>query len=193
MLVYRVFPYDLSADHGEPGHPDYIHWPAQGGSRLDNPGHYAAWYYGATPEAAIGESFANYRRWSDGMFEMGSVGRKVLGIYKIDDDPAVVDLDDANNLLTWGLRPTQVIARNRPATQDWALRIFRATTHDGSRKWNGVHWWSFHRPQWRVYGLWHTEAEPVPHRFVEAEELNRDNQWVRSVEETLDKDWLPGG
>lgn len=190
MQVYRVFPHDPSAAAGEPGHPDHVYWPAQGNNRLDNPGHYAAWYYGATPEAAIGESFGNHRRWSDGMFEMRSVGRKVLGVYEIDDDPAVVDLDDANNLLAWNLRPTQVIARNRPATQAWALRIFQDAAHDGSRRWNGVHWWSFHRPQWRVYGLWHTEAEPVPHRFLEAEALSRSHRAVESAGTTLGKDWL---
>lgn len=193
MQVYRIFPYNPSADPGEPGHPDYIHWPAQGGNRLDNPGHYATWYYGVTPEAAIGESFGNYRLWSEPMLRVQSVGRKVLGIYEIADDPGVLDLDDANNLLDWGLRPTQVIMRNRRATQTWALRIFSDTAHDGSRKWDGVHWWSFHRPQWRVYGLWHPETEPVPHRFVDHVDLDRDNHWVKSVEATLDKDWIPGG
>lgn len=29
-----------------------MHWPAQGRNRLDNPGHYATWYCGTTPEGA---------------------------------------------------------------------------------------------------------------------------------------------
>ena len=59
MQVYRVFPFDPDAAAGNPGHPDHVYWPAQGRNRLDNPDHYATWYYGATPEVAIGESFGN--------------------------------------------------------------------------------------------------------------------------------------
>lgn len=153
------------------------------------PGSCPAWYYGATPEAAIGESFGNLARWTDSMFTMPSVGRRALGVYEIDDDPAVVDLDDANDLLAWNLRPTQVVGRNRPATQAWALRIFQDTAHDGSRRWNGVHRWSFQRPQWRVYGLWHTGTEPPPHRFVDAEALGRNHRALESAGSTLAKTW----
>lgn len=126
------------------------------------------------------------------MFEMPGVGRRVLGVYEIDDAPAVVDLDDANNLLAWNLRPTQVVGRNRSATQQWALRIFQDTTTGGKRRWNGVHWWSFHQPQWRVYGLWHTPTEPVPHRFVGPQALDSHHWAVESAQKSLNKDWLPG-
>src|SRR6266567_4725416 len=40
----------------------------------------------------------------------------------VDDDIALLDLDDAN-LYTRGQRPTQVIERNRAATQAWALSV----------------------------------------------------------------------
>lgn len=189
MQVYRVFPFDPDATAGQPGHPDHVHWPAQGRNRLDNPGHYATWYYGATPEVAIGESFGNLARWSEEMFEMPAVGRRVLGVYEIADDPAVVDLDDANNLLAWNLRPTQVISRNRPATQAWALRIFQDTDRHGSRRWDGVRWWSYHRPHWTVVALWYAEGTAPAHRFVAAEELTPTHRAVESARATLGRLW----
>ena len=60
-----------------------------------------------------------------------------------------------------GLRPTQVIERNRSVTQSWALKIFQERTTAGDRKWYGVRWWSFQRPQWRVYGLWEVTPDCV--------------------------------
>ena len=107
MLVYRVFPYDPAASPGEPGHPDYLYLPAQGGMRLGNPHHYLAWYYGATPEVAIGESFANHSQWSEEMFEAPflDAGRRVLGVFEIDDDVELRDMDDAQTLVEMSLRP----------------------------------------------------------------------------------------
>jgi hypothetical protein len=85
----------------------------------------------------------------------GLVGsRRSLVTYKILDDLPLLDLDDANNLLERGLRPTQVVGRNRSATQTWALRIFDERNDRGARMWDGVKWWSIHRPQWEIIGYW---------------------------------------
>ncbi len=155
MLLYHVFPHLPSAADSEPGHPHYLHRP-QGHGRLDNPRHYDCWYLSAEATGAVGEVFGNLLSWSEKMFEMPALpgSRRSLGIYEVPDDLPVLDLDDARALLDRGLRPTQVIARNRPATQAWALAIFREVDSRGDRLWDGVRWWSYHRPQWRIYGLW---------------------------------------
>jgi hypothetical protein len=46
------------------------------------------------------------------------------------------------------VRPTQVVARNRPFTQGLAARIHAEQT------WAGIRWWSYHRPQWTLRALW---------------------------------------
>lgn len=189
MLVYRVFAYDSGAAPGESGHPDYLHLPAQGSLRLDNPGHYCTWYYGATPEVAIGEVFAGHSVWLEEMFQTPFLptGRRVLGYYEIDDNIPLLDLDDANSLADRALRPTQVVSRVRPMTQKWALNVFQEANHDGSRKWAGVRWWSYHRPHWTVYGLWANSAAVPPAQFIDYEDLSLSHRVIKSVGATLSK------
>ena len=155
MLLYRVFPYLTTASEGQPGHPEYIH-PAQGKGRLDNRNDYLCWYMSPEAAGAVGEVFGDLGEWTDGMFSAPFIpgSRRALGIYEVPAETPLLDLDDAKTLLSRGLRPSQVIERNRPATQAWALGIYNEKNDDGTRKWRGVRWWSFQRPQWRVIGLW---------------------------------------
>lgn len=191
MLVYRVFAQDPKAPPGESGHPDYVHRPAQGSLRLDNPVHYVTWYYGATPEGAIGESFADQQKWSDAMFETPWLpgGRRVLGVFEIPDAIPLLDLDGPNTLCDLSLRPTQVVTHTRAVTQIWALKIFQQTNHSGNRRWKGVRWWSYHRPHWTVIGMWTVEPQKPAHRLVEVQRLERGHPAVESARSTLDKDW----
>jgi RES domain len=184
VLLYRVFPHLAAAADAEPGHPHYLHRP-QGQGRLDNPRHYDCWYLSAEAAGAVGEVFADLSTWNDKMFEMPVLAgsRRALGIYEVRDDLPVLDLDDARALLERGLRPTQVIARNLPVTQAWALAIFRETDARGDRLWDGVRWWSYHRPQWRIYGLW---SETAP-RCVGVEALDLNHPAVADAASTLAK------
>lgn len=149
MLLYRVFPFVPSAKKGEPGHPLYVH-PAQGSGRWDNPTAYLAWYMASEPASAVGESFARVSVWRDEMFEFPQIpgAKRALGTYQLPDDLPYVDLDDADTLVKLQMRPSQVVERNRPYTQAKALEIHN------ERKWNAIRWWSFHRPEWRVWCLW---------------------------------------
>jgi hypothetical protein len=163
VLLYRVFAYLASATVGTPGHPGYLHRP-QGRGRLDNPSDYDGWYLSEQEAGAVGEVFADLLRWTDDMFAAPYLpgAKRALGTYEIPDDTGLLDLDDARNLLARGLRPTQVIERNRPATQAWALDIYNERkAGTGARLWAGVRWWSYHRPQWRVVGLWGVTPAPV--------------------------------
>lgn len=165
MLLYRVFPYLGAASAGQPGHPEYLHKPQIRG-RLDNTTEYDCWYLARDAAGAVGEAFGNQGVWSDAMFETPFLpgGRRGLGVFEVPDEIPVLDLDDSQNLADRGLRPTQVVIRNLSVTQAWALKIFGEQKADGERKWDGVKWWSFQRPQWEVYGLW---GDPPHHVRVE--------------------------
>jgi hypothetical protein len=185
MLLYRVFAYlPAAATAATAGHPQYIHTP-QGRGRLDNPSDYTVWYLSDQPSGAIGETFADLVLWRDAMFPAPYLpgAQRVLGTYDVADDLPILDLDDANALLQRGLRPSQVIQRNRPVTQAWAKGIFDEKDHDGTRKWDGVRWWSYQRPQWRIVGLWGN----IPPACVSVDPLTVAHPAVRDAARTLGK------
>lgn len=107
---------------------------------------------------------------------------RALGTFEVSGDTPLLDLDDARALLERGLRPTQVIQRNRPVTQAWALRIYQERDRAGSPLWAGVRWWSYHRPSWPIYGLW--GVVPV---CVGVEALHLDHPAVRDAARSLSK------
>ena len=182
MLVYRVFPYLASAPAGSPGHPTYEH--PQGKGRVDNPSHYYVWYVGRDATSAVGEVLGNHDIWDDGIFDFPLLpgSKRALGIYRIDDNTPVLNLDHAFALHERGMRPTQVVERNRPATQSWALRIFNERDDHGDRLWSGVQWWSFHRPHWCAMGLW-----GVTPSFQSVEPLHRNHPAVRDAALSLSR------
>lgn len=164
MIVYRVFPYLAAATPNEPGHPLYVH-PDQGRGRWDNPEIYHAVYAAASPSGAVGEGFAGLSTWSRAMLPFPSVPKSVraLGVYAFDEETCpLLDLDDARMLFDRGLRPTDVVIRNRPRTQGIARTVY------AEREWAGMSWWSMHRPQWTLYVIWTIAAltvegvEPLP-------------------------------
>lgn len=153
MLVYRVFPHRPDADTDEPGHPLYIH-PDQGFGRWDNPDLYRALYVASTASGAVGETFAHLSTWSVAMLPFPAIdgARRALGVYGIEEEMhPLLDLDDSRALLDRGLRPTDVVERNRPRTQQIARQAF------GEGGWGGLSWWSMHRPQWTLHALWDTD------------------------------------
>jgi len=153
MRVYRVFPHLPGATPGSPGHP--LSAGEQGPGRLDNPGSYRIWYLALEPEAAIAEAFGDLGSWEEKLSSTPIPGSYwALATYQLDDDIPLLDLDDARNLQARGLRPTQVIERNRAATQSWALSVYNERNDRGARVWQGVRWWSYQRPQWRIIGYW---------------------------------------
>jgi len=161
MLLHRVFLHDPAAAPGKSGHANYLHKP-QGAGRWDNPALYDAWYLSPAAEGAVGETLGNLATWSADMLEHPSGLRRALATFSVDDDLSIFDFDDATNLQHLGMRPSQVVIRNKAFTQSKAAALFAETHHDGRRRWAGVSWWSYHRPSWRNVMLWATPAEPAP-------------------------------
>jgi len=108
-------------------------------------------------------------------------GRMTLGIFEAPDDMGICDLDDANNLLHLGMKPSQVVMRNLPYTQARAADAF------AEGRWAGLGWWSFHRPFWSNRMLWSTASAPAPVTFVNAEPLDLSHRSIISVRATLAK------
>lgn len=184
MLLYRVYPHLSGAAPGESGSPDYLHRP-QGRGRLDNPDYYDTWYFATTPQAAIGEVFADLPVWRDAMFDFTALpgSRRALGVFEVPDDLGVLDMDDAQTLVRRGLRPTQVVSRNRPVTQEWALDVFR------ENRWDGIKWWSFQRPHWTVIALWSSPGAACPATFVQHDDLDRAHPAVVDAAHSLGRPW----
>jgi hypothetical protein len=115
------------------------------------------------PSGAVGERFGDDPEWSDAMFRTAEVPGSVcaLATYMLADQARLLELDNGLNLADRGLRPTQVIERNRSASQAWALKIHSERNDRGERLWDGVRWWSFHRPAWRIVGYWGSDQPAV--------------------------------
>jgi hypothetical protein len=155
--LYRVLPYLRAAAADELGHPLYRP-PSRGNNRVDNPGHYQTLYLGDDPAGAMAEAFGTFSRWNRGLFRgtpalTGSV--RALVSYELADAAAVCDLDNADTLVDLGLRPSQVVTRDRNVAQAWALKLYEGGSYVG------VRWWSYYDPCWGSYGLWDTRLLTV--------------------------------
>lgn len=152
--LFRVLPYLPSARPRTPGHPLHVP-PSTGAGRVDNPALYQVLYLGDSAAGAIAEAFGWARQWDASLFRgtpslPGSV--RALARYALPDEVAVCDLDDARRLVELGLRPSQVVTRERAVTQRWAGELFARAVFAG------VRWWSYYDPRWGSVGLWDVAA-----------------------------------
>jgi hypothetical protein len=175
--VYRVFPYSPSAAVGEPGHPLFTP-PSSGSNRLDNPGTYDVRYFAEQPAAAVAETLGQLVSWEPQVFRAGRSGRRrALATLELPPEVRLLDMDDAQNLLDRDLRPTQVVRRDLAVTQAWALNVHEErVSKRGARRWDGVRWWSWYRPEWPVLGIWSGEPE-----LLDVTVLDLDHPAVREA------------
>jgi hypothetical protein len=151
VRLYRVLPYASTArTAADAGHPLYRP-PAVGANRIDNPDLFQSLYVGDDPACAVAEAFGWASRWGSGLLRgspsiAGSV--RALITFDLPDDAAICDLDDARRLVTLGLKPSNVVTRDRSVTQRWARSIYDGGQHAG------VRWWSYYNPDWGSIGLW---------------------------------------
>jgi len=193
MLVYRVFFHDSGARPGDPGHALHLHRP-QGAGRWDNPDLYDAWYFARSPEGAIGEVFDTFAEWHASMFDTGMPGlRRAMAVFSVPDDLAVFNFDDAANLQRIGMRPSDVVIRNKSMTQRRAVTLFKERNADGSHRWQGLQWWSYHHPQWTNLMLWGTRDSPAPLTLRRVEKLELTNIAVEEAARTLMRSLGPVG
>ena len=150
--LYRVFPYLAASGKYEPGGPLYV--PPQGAGRIDNAGTYFVLYLSDTAAGAIAEAFGRFPEWTDAILEgnpslPGSV--RAVARYRLGEDAPVCDLDDPEQLIALGLRPSEIVSRDYTRSREWARRIH------AQGRWSGVRWWSYYYPAWFSFGLWDTK------------------------------------
>jgi hypothetical protein len=151
--LYRVFPYLPEAPLDEPGGALYI--PPQGGGRLDNPDLYSAFYASDSEAGAIAEAFGRFPEWTAAILAGSPAlpgSTRALATYRLAERAAICNLDDAAQLNTLDLRPSDVVSRDYTRTRGWARRLFR------EGRWSGVRWWSYYDPRWASLGIWDTTA-----------------------------------
>jgi len=173
--IYRVLPWVPGAAPGEPGHPLFV--PGLNAGRIDNVEHYETLYASDAPAGACAEAFGFLRVWSESMMR-GSPSlpgsRQALAIYELGES-LICDLDDAERLVSLGLRPLQVVTRDRSVTRAWALRIFEED------RWGGIRWWSYYDPRWGSHGVWALDAIEV----TDVVPLSINDPTVRDAAEIL--------
>lgn len=153
-----MFPWEPDARHGRPGHPLFV--PGTGAGRVDNPEHYDTLYLSDSEAGACAEAFAFLPVWGQSMLRGAPAvpgSFRAVATFELDDEVDVCDLDDSPRLVELGLRPSEVVTRDRPVTQAWALRVFR------EGRWAGVRWWSYYDPRWGSHGIWSTDALRLEH------------------------------
>ena len=182
MRAYRVFPYLSTAKPGDPGHPEFVP-PSRGANRLDNAEHYTVRYFAEHAAGAVAETLGQYDTWVAGMLrgKPGSGMVRAVAACEIRRPERLLDLDDGQALVDRGIRPTQVVRRDLPVTQAWALRVYEErTSARGTRRWDGVRWWSWYRPEWPVVGLWAGDVE-----LLEVQPLSLEHPAVREAASAL--------
>lgn len=139
-------------DSSQPFHPLHVPIDRQGQGRFDNPHLYAALYVSTSAQGAIGETFGNLSRWPAAEVERPKEGRpRCLVRLDLPDDGVLCDLDDPLVLTQLGIRPSDVVRRNRDHTQEVANVVWQTRAATGVR---GFSWWSYWRPEWTVVVLW---------------------------------------
>lgn len=184
MRLYRVAPVDPTARSGSRYHPGFVP-VARGGNRIDNPGRYDTLYMSTSEACAIGEAFGLFQRWGDRLLDHPKGFVRQLVAFELPDSHALLDLDDAPNLVRQRLRPSDVVTRDRERTQRWAAAAFEED------HWAGVLWWSRYDADWTTCGLWcEPGAGQIPGlRIVDLTEIDSTIEAVAEASEVLGRSW----
>lgn len=155
MRLFRCYPRIPGARRGRPGHWSYLPRPQLHG-RWDNADLYDSWYFSRSAAGAVAESFYNKRRWIPEVFLTPAGHVRAVAEFELTSDAELLDLDDAETLLSLGVAPSRIVVQNAGVTQELARRIFAG--HGGDRA--GLSWWSSQLPSETSVLLWGQGGEP---------------------------------
>ncbi len=183
MQLYRISPIYSGAAEGEPYHPGYV--PASSGAhRIDNPEMYDTLYLSDSAAGAVAEAFGAMAVWGDYLTEHPRGFTRRLATFELTGRP-VLDLDDPLALVRRKIRPSRVVTRDRPTTQQWAAVAFAEGT------WAGISWWSYYSPEWASLGLWCAPSGGAIDGLdlVDSEEIGAGHPAVIAAEQALLRRW----
>jgi hypothetical protein len=147
--------------------------PSRGHNRIANASLYNELYLSDSAAGAIGETFGRFPVWDEAMLEHPR-GRYAIAVFEL-GDLRICDLDDARTLVRLDLKPTDVITRNRAASQAWSRALFIEGV------WIGVSWWSYYLPEWKNVALWDIASL----RLDDVRELTIASSDVRAAADTI--------
>jgi hypothetical protein len=136
-MLYRVFRMVAGASPTAHGGSLYVPRQRQGAGRHDNPARYGALYASRSPEGAVAEVIQPFRGRDITDDDLLLADGSALALAALDDGALgpLTDLDDPQELLADGWRPSSVASRDRAITQPMAIAIH-------GRGGLGLSWWS---------------------------------------------------
>ena len=158
LQLFRVFPWDARAEAGAPCSSSFV--PAQQGSGRFDLAESPVLYLGESADHAVAEALQGFRGRPFLESALRRFGRRLalvqIGLpYEIAS--RLVDLDDPAQLLTLGLRPSDVMSDERARTRAIAARVHASGA-------SGLRWWSKLSGDWHGVVLFLSHA-PI-HRLV---------------------------
>ncbi len=144
MILHRCFAWNPGARDDATDGPLWFPRTYQGEGRHDNPDTYGCLYLADRPVSCIAEQLGAFR----GQRLIASLLRRrglplALADIELDDNAALVDLDDPVVLKAERLRPSRVATRDRSVTQPQALTLYRRHPDVA-----GLRWWSSWEALW---------------------------------------------
>jgi hypothetical protein len=153
--LFRVFDWDGASLGRTEGGPLFVDRRRQGAGRHDAPARFGAWYCSRTAVSAVAESVQYLRGHllsDEDFLRAGGYAIALVG-FSLDDDLPLVDLDQPSQLVSRGIRPSQVATMRRSVTQRIAASIFE----EGAA---GMLWWSTLEAEWTNVTLFYERALP---------------------------------
>ena len=143
MQLFRVFSWDGSSRGGGSGAPFLVPRNSQGSGRHDNPPLYGAFYCSLDSISCIAEALQPFRGQTFTERDLKRHANWILALatFELSDQAALVDLDDARELVARLLRPSVVATADRRGTQSLAARLYEEDAI-------GFLWWSALESLW---------------------------------------------
>lgn len=150
--AYRAFPWSPDARAREIGGVAWVARAEQGLGRHDAPERYGAIYLSESPLSSVCEALRRfrYRPLRPEMLRRGGMPLSLCG-FRLPAGAELIDLDEPGILVEHGLRPSQIAAGDRPATQATARAL-----HDRHPAAVGLRWWGTLEAEWINWTLFDT-------------------------------------
>jgi hypothetical protein len=178
--LWRVFPWDPSAEDGAPFSASYVP-PVQGKGRFDLPGIPAGVLYLAeSPEHAIGETIQHFRgaRLDAADLIVRGCSLALANVtLPTKVRSGIVDLCDPGVLAEAGIRPDRLASRSRAVTQQISAEL-----HAGGRP--GLRWWSALSGDWHTLVIFRDRLEEAP-AYGQPESLTLTHTALREAASAL--------
>ncbi len=179
MILQRCVAWGSRAAPDDENGPLWVPRAFQGDGRHDNPDLYGCLYVSDGEVSAVVEQLARFRtqRLQPALLRRRGLPLALAAI-ELDDDAAVVDLDDPRVLARETLRPSRVATRQRDMTQPIARRLHAARPAVAA-----LRWWSIFEASWTNYTVFDRAVQRLA--VIAVRELSVDDGAVTAAADFL--------